>query len=252
MELVPGESLAHRLRDGALPVREALELGHQIADGLAAAHAGGIIHRDLKPANIQVTPEGKVKILDFGLAKSIPPGESRSGGDAHAATITSPAHMTQAGIVLGTAAYMSPEQAKGFAVDRRADIWAFGCVLFEMLTGRRLFDGPDVSEVLANVLRAEVDWTLLPRDVSPVPRAFLERCLHRDLRQRLAGHWRYAPCPRGRVRRRGGAWIARSNVVAPRRGGERCRRRSRPRSRASSPGATAGPPRPIPLSRACG
>jgi eukaryotic-like serine/threonine-protein kinase len=185
MELVPGESLAQRLDRGALPVAEALEFARQVADGLAAAHAGGIIHRDLKPANIQVTPEGKIKILDFGLAKSVPPGASGAAGEAHAATITSPAHMTQAGIVLGTAAYMSPEQAKGFAVDRRADIWAYGCVVFEMLSGRRLFDGPDVSEVLANVLRAEVDWTLLPSGVPPMPRAFLERCLHRDLRQRL-------------------------------------------------------------------
>jgi len=182
MELVPGESLAQRLERGALPVPEALEFARQIADGLAAAHAGGIIHRDLKPANIQVTPEGKIKILDFGLAKSVAPGAS---GDVPAATITSPAHMTQAGIVLGTAAYMSPEQAKGFAVDRRADIWAYGCVMFEMLSGRRLFDGPDVSEVLASVLRAEVDWTLLPSGLPPMPRAFLERCLHRDLRQRL-------------------------------------------------------------------
>ena len=185
MELVPGESLAHRLRRGPLPVAEALELARQIADGLAAAHAGGIVHRDLKPANIQITPEGKVKILDFGLAKSVAPDEPGGSGDAHAATITSPAQMTQAGIVLGTAAYMSPEQAKGLAVDRRTDVWAFGCVLFEMLTGRRLFDGADVSDVMASVLRAEVDWSFLPSDLPPVPRVFLKRCLERDLRQRL-------------------------------------------------------------------
>jgi serine/threonine-protein kinase len=184
MELVPGESLAQRLGRGAIPVPEALELARQIADGLAAAHAGGIVHRDLKPANIQVTPEGKIKILDFGLAKSVGAGEAGVANEA-LATITSPAQMTQAGIVLGTAAYMSPEQAKGLPVDRRTDVWAFGCVLFEMLSGRRLFDGPDVSEVLASVLRADVDWTLLPSSLPPMPRVFLERCLHRDLRQRL-------------------------------------------------------------------
>ena len=184
MELVPGESLAHHVRRGALPLAEALEFARQIADGLAAAHAGGIVHRDLKPANIQVTPEGTIRILDFGLAKSVAPAE-KGASDAHAATITSPAQMTQAGVVLGTAAYMSPEQAKGLAVDCRTDVWAFGCILFEMLTGRRLFDGPDVSEVLASVLRAEVDWTLLPRGLPPLPRAFLMRCLQRDPRQRV-------------------------------------------------------------------
>lgn len=184
MELVPGESLARVLQRGPLKVAESLEFARQIADGLAAAHAGGIVHRDLKPANIQVTPDGTIKILDFGLAKSVSPSEM-GAADAHAATITSPAQMTRAGVVLGTAAYMSPEQAKGLAVDRRTDVWAFGCILFEMLTGRRLFDGPDVSEVLASVLRAEIDWTLLPGGVPPVVRAFLMRCLQRDPRQRV-------------------------------------------------------------------
>jgi serine/threonine-protein kinase len=185
MELVPGESLAQRIRRGPIPVAEAMEIARQIADGLATAHARGIIHRDLKPANVQITPEGTVKILDFGLAKAVAASDGDASEEAHAATITSPAQVTQAGIVLGTAAYMSPEQAKGLAVDRRTDVWALGCVLFEMLTARRLFDGPDVSEVLASVLRAEVDWTLLPSSLPPVPRAFLMRSLQRDPRQRL-------------------------------------------------------------------
>src|SRR5437762_1393954 len=158
MELVEGDTLADKLRDGqpsamslqssaGLPVREALHLARQLADALDAAHERGIIHRDLKPANIKVTPDGTLKVLDFGLAKAMegaggPGGAGEAGWDAmNSPTMTSPALMSRAGVILGTAAYMSPEQAKGAAVDKRADIWAFGCVLFEMLTGARLFDG---------------------------------------------------------------------------------------------------------------
>jgi serine/threonine-protein kinase len=183
MELVPGESLAQRLSRGPLPVADAIAFARQIADALAAAHARGIIHRDLKPANVQITPDGTVKVLDFGLAKAV----ERADDDdqAQRATITSPALITQHGIVLGTAAYMSPEQTRGLPVDRRTDVWSFGCVLFEMLSGRQLFGGSDVSDVLANVLRGEVDWSLLPGDVPPMVRTFLVRCLHRDVRQRV-------------------------------------------------------------------
>jgi len=185
MELVPGESLADRLRRGPLPMAEALSLARQIAEGLEAAHAAGIVHRDLKPANIQITPDGTAKLLDFGLAKPLQPRDATRADSDHVATLTSPALMTQAGIVLGTAAYMSPEQAKGLAVDRRTDVWAFGCVVYEMLTGRRAFHEDNVSEVLASVLRKEVDWARLPEGVPAVVRAFLVRCLDRDPRHRL-------------------------------------------------------------------
>src|SRR6188508_1214958 len=149
MELVDGPTLADRIAQGAVPVDEALAIARQITEGLEAAHEQGIVHRDLKPANIKLRPDGTVKILDFGLAKAVEPAAvSSSPGTSLSPTITSPA-MTQLGMVLGTAAYMSPEQARGKTVDRRADIWAFGCVLFEMLTGRRAFQGEEISDVLA-------------------------------------------------------------------------------------------------------
>jgi serine/threonine-protein kinase len=185
MELVPGESLAARLARGRLAVPDAIAIARQMADGLAAAHDRGVIHRDLKPANIQITPEGTVKLLDFGLAKTVPTGAAAAiegTGD-----VTGPASLTEAGVVFGTAAYMSPEQARGLAVDARTDVWAYGCVLYEMLTGRRAFDETNVPDLLAAVLRAEVDWQALPEDVPPMTRAYLQRCLQRDLRQRLHG-----------------------------------------------------------------
>ena len=140
MELVEGEDLAQRIARGAIPLDEALPIAKQIADALEAAHEQGIIHRDLKPANIKVRPDGTVKVLDFGLAKAMEPTGVASPSVSQSPTITTPA-MTQAGMILGTAAYMSPEQARGKPVDKRADIWAFGCVLYEMLTGQRAFDG---------------------------------------------------------------------------------------------------------------
>ena len=196
MELVEGPTLAERIASlrgpgvsgppTGLPLDEALPIAQQIAEALEAAHDQGIVHRDLKPANIKVRPDGTVKVLDFGLAKAVA-GESgvrASDTLANSPTITSPA-MTMQGVILGTAAYMSPEQAKGKPVDRRADIWAFGCVLFEMLTGRRAFEGEDVSDTLAAVLRGEPPWAALPSGTPPHVRTMLARCIERDVRKRL-------------------------------------------------------------------
>ena len=166
LELVEGETLAERLKAGPLAFNEALTVARQVADALQAAHEKGIIHRDLKPANIAFTSEGQVKVLDFGLAKALDPvAQGFSPADANSPTLSLAA--TQAGMILGTAAYMSPEQAKGRGADKRSDVWAFGCVLYEMLTGRRAFEGEDVSDTLAAVLRGEPDWTALPANVPP-------------------------------------------------------------------------------------
>ncbi|NIV26253.1 MAG: protein kinase, partial [Gammaproteobacteria bacterium] len=163
MELVPGEDLAERLHRGALPLEEALDVARQVAEALEAAHEQGVIHRDLKPANVKLTDEDRVKVLDFGLAKAF---ESEPGAvDARASlspTLTSAG--TRAGVLLGTAAYMSPEQARGQAVDKRADIWAFGALLYEMLTGRQAFPGETISDSLAGVLKLEPDYALLPAE----------------------------------------------------------------------------------------
>jgi serine/threonine-protein kinase len=178
MELVDGEDLADRLTRGPVPLDEAMLIARQIAEALEAAHEHGIVHRDLKPANIKVRPDGSVKILDFGLAKAV---------DSHTAspvTLTSPG-MTELGLVLGTAAYMAPEQAKGKPVDRRADIWAFGVVLYEMLTGRAAFTGETITDVLAAVLSRSPDWTALPADAPLALRRLVERCLEREPRRRL-------------------------------------------------------------------
>ena len=186
MEMVEGRDLAERLKDGPVPVDEVIAIAKQIAEGLEEAHEHGIIHRDLKPANIKVTPDGKVKILDFGLAKAYE-GDS-SGGAKHPDISHSPTmsrHMTEAGMILGTAAYMSPEQARGKALDRRTDIWAFGVVLYEMLTGARLFAGETVSDVLAAVLTRDPDWTALPAATPAPVRRLLARCLDRDPKKRL-------------------------------------------------------------------
>jgi Tol biopolymer transport system component len=185
MELVEGEDLSKRVARGAMPLDEALPIARQIAEALEAAHAQGIIHRDLKPANIKVRPDGTVKVLDFGLAKAFAPVEAMSASVSLSPTITTPA-MTQAGIILGTAAYMSPEQARGKPVDKRADIWAFGCVLFEMLTGTRAFPGEDVTDTLANVLKREPDWLALPPNTPLAMRTLMQRCLEKEPRQRIA------------------------------------------------------------------
>jgi serine/threonine protein kinase len=185
LELVPGETLAERIERGPVPPREALGLARQIADGLAAAHAAGILHRDLKPANVKVTPDGKVKVLDFGLAKPFQPDPAVSGADASLSPTVTFAGATQAGVLLGTAAYMAPEQARGHALDRRADIWALGVILFEMLTGKRMFSGGTVSDTLASVLKEEPRWDALPVGVSAAARRLLRRTLAKDPARRL-------------------------------------------------------------------
>ncbi len=184
MEMVEGEDLAARLARGPLPVDEVPAVASQIAAALEAAHSQGVIHRDLKPANIVLTPEGVAKVLDFGLAKAVEPdAASASGSLSLSPTVTS--RGTLAGMILGTAAYMSPEQARGRPVDRRADLWSFGCVLYECLTGVQLFGGETVSDSLAAVLRKEPDWSLLPGDTPPLVRLLVRRCLTRDPGKRL-------------------------------------------------------------------
>ena len=188
MELVEGDDLSQRIARGAIPVDEALPIAKQIAEALAAAHDAGIIHRDLKPGNIKVRDDGTVKVLDFGLAKALEqrPGIGNQGsvGLANSPTVTSPA-MTAHGMILGTAAYMSPEQARGKTVDQRTDIWAFGCVLYEMLTGRPAFEGETIADVLGAIIRAEPDWRLIPPSTPPGMQRLLRRCLHKDASRRL-------------------------------------------------------------------
>jgi eukaryotic-like serine/threonine-protein kinase len=200
MELVEGATLADRIAEAeasALQLDEALDLARQIADALQAAHDQGIIHRDLKPANIKVRPDGTVKVLDFGLAKlTTEAAEASASGGPGTIAATGLAGLTnsptltlgatQAGIILGTAAYMSPEQAKGRLADKRSDIWAFGCVLYEMLSGRRAFEGDDASDTLASVLKIDPDWHALPADVPAAIRTLIQRCLVKDHRRRIA------------------------------------------------------------------
>src|SRR5262245_51211130 len=187
LEFVDGPTLADRIARGPLPADEAIAIAKQVADALEAAHERGVVHRDLKPANIKVDDHGNVKVLDFGLAKAIDQGSGigDQGSGENSPTITSPA-MTQAGMILGTAAYMSPEQAKGRAVDKRSDVWAFGCVLYEMLTATRAFGGEDVTDTIAAVVRGEPDWTKLPANTPPHIRLLLKRCLEKDRKARVA------------------------------------------------------------------
>ena len=182
MELVEGPTLTERIRQGPLPLEEALAFSQQIAEGLEYAHERGIIHRDLKPSNVKLTPESQVKLLDFGLAKALE-GETTEEALQNSPTLSAPA--TRTGILLGTAAYMSPEQARGKRVDRRADIWAFGCMLYEMLAGCGAFTGETTSDILASVIRAQPDWSFLSDSVPPRIRELLHRCLQKDAKQRL-------------------------------------------------------------------
>jgi serine/threonine protein kinase/Tol biopolymer transport system component len=187
MELVEGEDLSQRLARGAIPIDEALSIARQVADALEAAHEQGIIHRDLKPANIKLRSDGTVKVLDFGLAKLAPTQATAPASDALATspTITSPALMTGVGTILGTAAYMSPEQARGKMADRRSDIWAFGCVLFELVTGLRAFTGDEVTDLIVAVVSREPDWSALPADLPEPIARLIKRCLTKDVRARL-------------------------------------------------------------------
>ena len=181
LELVEGPTLADRIAEGPISVDEALPIAKQIADALEAAHEQGIIHRDLKPANVKVKADGTVKVLDFGLAKAFQPDPESD--PSQSPTLTAAA--TQAGIIMGTAAYMAPEQAKGKLVDKRADVWAFGVVLYEMLTAKRAFAGQDASDTLAFVLTKGIDWTTLATTVPAAVRQLLQRCIERDVKLRL-------------------------------------------------------------------
>jgi serine/threonine protein kinase len=181
LELVEGETLTERLRRGPLPLREALQMARQIAEALEAAHEKGIVHRDLKPANIKITNEGQVKVLDFGLAKML----EQSPGMANLSQSPTLLSASVPGMILGTAAYMSPEQVKGKDADRTSDIWAFGCGLFEMLTGRPAFEGETVAEIFGGILKADPDWNLLPAKTPETIRKLISRSLQKDRLRRL-------------------------------------------------------------------
>jgi len=184
LELVEGEDLSERLKRGALPVDEALDVGKQIAEALEAAHEKGIIHRDLKPGNVKLCDDGRVKVLDFGLAKALV-GDSSATGPADSISPTITADYTLPGTLLGTAGYMSPEQARGKTVDKRSDIWSFGCVLYECLTGKRMFKGEDTTQILAKILESEPDWGALPQYTPATIQLLLRKCLAKDRKRRL-------------------------------------------------------------------
>ncbi|HEY7698313.1 MAG TPA: serine/threonine-protein kinase, partial [Vicinamibacteria bacterium] len=184
MELVDGETIADRLGRGPIPFEEALRIGKQVAEALEEAHERGIVHRDLKPANVKITSSGVVKLLDFGLAKALE-GDSAGSSRELSQSPTFSAAATAAGMILGTAGYMSPEQARGQKVDRRSDIWSFGIFLYEMLTGKPAFSGGTVSDVLASVLKTDIEWDAVPGDTPASIKRLLQRCLDRDSKHRL-------------------------------------------------------------------
>ncbi len=182
MELVPGETISEILARGPMPLDEAFSSARQIAEGLEAAHEKGIVHRDLKPSNIKITPEGRVKVLDLGLAKAM---DVKSELSDSSESPTLQLEQTRPGVIVGTIEFMSPEQARGKPVDKRTDVWAFGCVLFEMLSGRRAFSGETPSDAIAAILTREPDWSVLPAATTPRVRELLERCLQKDPNHRL-------------------------------------------------------------------
>ena len=210
LEFVDGPTLADRIAPGPIRINEAFPIARQIAEALEAAHGQGIIHRDLKPANIKVRTDGTVKVLDFGLAKALDVTSAGNAAVTESPTVTSPALMTGVGVILGTPAYMSPEQARGQAIDRSTDIWAFGCVLFEMITGRLAFSGATISDTLAAVLERSPDWTALPAATPPPLRHVLERCLEKDPKRR----WRDIGDVRIAARRRGSVATADGRRIA--------------------------------------
>ncbi len=230
MELVEGSTLAERIAAGPIPLEEALPIAKQIAEALEYAHERGIVHRDLKPANIKITPEGRAKVLDFGLAKALS-ADAAAAAAGNSASPTLTINATAAGMIVGTAAYMSPEQARGKAVDKRADIWAFGVVLLEMLTGRSVFGAATMSDTLAAVLRSDADYSRLPANAPPEVRRSIERCLERDPARRLrdmgdfwiAMELARTPEPSSVSRRRTAALAAVGGRV-----GRRCARSRRP------------------------
>jgi serine/threonine protein kinase len=184
LELVEGETLAEQIQRGPIPVDEALNIARSICEALEAANEKGIVHRDLKPANVKITPEGRVKVLDFGLAKAYERSATEEGHEGFSKSPTLSMAATQQGVILGTAAYMSPEQVKGRKVDSRTDIFAFGCVLYEMLTGKPAFDGDDIQEILGAVLKSEPDWTRVPKNTPSGIVRLLRLCLSKDVKRR--------------------------------------------------------------------